>query len=278
MIDENYQLLVEYSKSNGSNSIKLEQTDDTIWFHIDGFLCAQNDIHTDTGVLYNYRFGVTHDNLAYVLRDGIFLALCSGMPHPSHVEREHHALGTGPSIQYNRVRHQGLILDPVVRHWLIPNPFFQRTEFVNYPGQVFDHGFEVSFYARWNDITTRSNQRAFEFSNGAAANDAVWCGQLGTTATMECGLTLPGSNGAATITVTAVDAIQEGVFALWRFGVDADGTTAWIERNDRRMNTAHFTGFTRTHEFRRNLLLGESSLESHDTLDGVVAGFRLWTN
>lgn len=48
----------------------------------------------------------------------------------------------------------------------------------NLPGQTFGFGFVVSFHTRFDDLT-KTNQTAFDFSNGSADN-RVFCGQDGT--------------------------------------------------------------------------------------------------
>ena len=53
--------------------------------------------------------------------------------------------------------------------------------------------------------------------------------------------------------VTAENAITEGVFAFWSFGVDLDNNT-WIEQNGIRLNSTQCPGVLRNNEFRKQLL------------------------
>lgn len=265
MVTGQFQNLFQYTDPGGANTIELLQNDNVLWLQINLAFCNVAGIPVVLGQNYMLRFGVTPDNIAYIFRDGVLEKVCHGMPVPANLQRDIF-LGDGPSATALR----GAVVGIRVLHWEQETPYSQVIMGLNIPGQAFQDGLEATFHARFDSLGDRSEQRAFEFGTGVGAN-LNWCGQMSNTTTMECGIVEDG----VPYVVTAPNAIEEGVFAFWKFRVESGGTFR-LEKNDgAQVWEVTHPMVPRTRIFRQLHFFGDSANVANDDLDGAVIGVRL---
>lgn len=147
-----------------------------------------------------------------------------------------------------------------------------QYKFYNFPGQPYNDGFVVNFYARFDNLYSGlQEQTIFDFGNGSPSNN-ILCAQYLTTDRLACAV-YDGS-GVAHGLVTDAGTLIEGEMDSWEFGVDVGTGRFWIQKNGSEIKTVN-QAVVLDNVFRS----GQKFLHSHwaapDRLDGVVLGLRL---
>lgn len=223
--------------------------------------------------VYTFQFGVDAANIASVHQGGTKLFECPSFIPPINTARNHFlGEGTYDSLYSGVFSLDGAILGIRVTNLGQNQHPRDAYKFRNFPGQSFGSPLVASFYARFDSIIlSRPFQRVFDFGNGAGV-DNILCGQYLIFPDMMCEV----HQGEITHRIIAFNAIVEGVFAFWHFGVDADGTY-WIEKDGVRVSQP-FSGILPVPVFRKDLRFGKSNFVGDANLDGVVLGLRLDRN
>lgn len=226
-------------------------------------------------VLYSFEVMLFTDGSATInIKDVASYSCQAGdMSVPSHTTRQHY-LGNSPfDIMGGFQRMKGGISGiQLTEIGTVTHPRDQ-FKFWNFPGQPYNNGFVVSFYARFDDLSSgRQWQMIFDFGNGSPG-DNIWCSQRHTDHRMRCDV-YDGS-GASNFVLTDAGTLVEGEMDYWEFGVDVVGGRYWIQKNGSEIAAENNSVLPRD-IFRR----GQKFLHSHwstDRLDGVVLGLRLTT-
>ena len=220
---------------------------------------------------YVLRFSVDATGTGTIILDGTQIASCGGMGVPINVPRDHF-LGRSPldGDGDHRIMEGSITGLRITNDGDIPHHPSSAFQFFSFPGQSFGKGFVVSYYARFNELGNSNDfQPVFDFGNGLD-NDNIWCGQRAKTTRMSCEV-FYGGTGPERIEAP-VDSLEEGEFAFWHIGLDADGRF-WIQKDGVEVVAKNIPMPNAV--FRRNMLISHDHRDIEDMLEGVVLGFRL---
>ena len=223
---------------------------------------------------YVLRFSVDDAGTAKIIIDGTLAKSCNNIGVPNNVTRDHLL---GKSLLDGDGDHEeleGSITGlRITNNEDKPHHPSSAFKFLNFPGQSFAKGYVVSFYARYDDLSSgHIFQPVFDFGNGEAS-DNLWCGQREDTTRMSCEVYYGETADGHQVIQTEDGAIVEGEFAFWHAGLNDDGKF-WIQKNGEEV--AARENIPLPHAlFRRNLLFSHDHWDGDDMLDGVVLGLRL---
>jgi Concanavalin A-like lectin/glucanases superfamily len=220
-----------------------------------------------------FSAGVQANGTAWIAKNGLVYARTSCPVPVSTVVRNTKLVGRN---QFNSAyRFRGAILGLRIKNLNSPNIIAEQT-YQSLPGQIFDQGFTVSFWARFDDLlTNRVRQKVFSFCT-SVNQDIISFGQedndkdevevticRGTT----CRVVEGELSGTSTI----------GTWSFWHVGITQSGSTTgtvFIQRNG-------VTLESNTNEplpnkvLRPKLLLGQSCDATDSNFWGAILGLRV---
>jgi hypothetical protein len=205
-----------------------------------------------------FSAGVQANGTAWIAKNGLVYARTSCPVPVSTVVRNTKLVGRN---QFNSAhRFRGAILGLRIKNLNSPNIIVEQT-YQSLPGQIFDQGFTVSFWARFDDVlTARVRQKVFSFCT-SVNQDRISFGQEDNDkdeveVTICRGTTCRVVEGELSGTI--------GTWAFWHVGITTSGPTTtgtvFIQRNGVPLETEPGlpTVSMPKKVFRPKLLLGQS--------------------
>lgn len=238
--------------------------------------CTQSIAPLANDTLYNYKFGVSTTNTAEIYQNRVLEATCTGVAIPLNVPRNHF-LGTGTlDGTAGTKRMEGAVAGLRVTNAGQQQHPQDAYALWNLPGQPFASGFVASFYARFDRVNQDRNfQILFDIARDRMDNN-ILCGQVGFFDSFYCQVF---EGPVATTTIVAPNAILQGEFAFWHFGVQHLNMTTsrlWIEKNGAQVMEVFVSDLQIQNVFRPQMVFGSSTFNLVDrAVDGVILGFRL---
>lgn len=149
----------------------------------------------------------------------------------------------------------------------VPNLTGNDTVIYDIENEEITGPFELTVTARFDALSSRNNQKIFDFGNGAS-DDNIILGQVGNSADLSFEI----YDGNVKRTLVASNAIDEDEVINWKVSVDANGLMK-IYKNS--TVVAEGQGQVPNNVTRSNKLIGQSSVASDDQLKGMVRSLRI---
>jgi Concanavalin A-like lectin/glucanases superfamily len=217
-----------------------------------------------------FSAGVQANGTAWIAKNGLVYARTSCPVPGSTVVRNTKLVGRNQFNSEDRFR--GAILGLRIKNLNSPNIIVEQT-YQSLPGQIFDQGFTVSFWARFDENTGRTRQKIFDFCT-SINQDKISFGQKdGDTDKVEVTICRGTSCRSDDTTVPGL----MGTWAFWHVGITKSGSTTgtvFIQRNGVTLDSNTDEPLPNK-VLRPKLLIGKSCDAADSTFWGAILGLRV---